>query len=85
MTPEERWVAKQDLLYKDRPCLCEHKYYESGGRLHGVTMGPDWFRITTEPKCWHHGTEAQAHYKDCVKRFNKTGDWAEFHVERKDA
>jgi hypothetical protein len=65
----------------DKPCLCQHRYLP-GGRLHGVNMPHDWFRTSTEADCWHHGTQAQAHYQACQERFRKTGDWSEFHAPR---
>lgn len=81
---QELLEKKMAWLYPDRPCICKHKWLP-GGRLHGVNMGHDWFRTTTEPECWHHGIEAQEHHKACKERFRKTGDWAEFHVRRPDA
>jgi hypothetical protein len=72
-------------LYPDpeRPCSCDHKRLPAG-LLHGVDMGHDWVRTSTNPDCWHHGTAAQAHYKACQDRFKETGDWNEFHKPRQD-
>ena len=70
-------------LYPDpkRPCICAHRI-GPGARIYGLNMGPAWGRTTTEPKCYHHGTEAQKFYDDNLRRFKKTGDWAEFHLDR---
>jgi hypothetical protein len=70
-------------LYPDpaKPCICKSAWV-NGGRLHGINMGKQWARTSTEPGCYHHGTEAQKFYDDNLRRFRKTGDWAEFHVDR---
>lgn len=71
-------------LYPDpkRPCLCDHGIGPGCRLFYGVNMGPTWGRTTTHPKCYHHGTEAQKFYEDNLRRFRKTGDWAEFLVDR---
>lgn len=38
-------------------CTCSHAF-KGLGILHGVSMGKGWVRMTTEPECPHHGTEA---------------------------
>jgi hypothetical protein len=70
-------------LYPDptKPCRCEHGW-GNGGRLHGINMGKTWGRTTTHPNCYHHGTAAQKFYDDNLRRFKKTGNWAEFHIDR---
>lgn len=76
---------KKAWLYPDpdRPCICNWGY-TSSGRLYGVNMGYDWHRTSTHDGCWHHGLKAQEHYRECQKRFRKTGKWEEFHVARED-
>ena len=41
----------------DALCPCEHEWKPCTGRLYGISMGPGWVRITTDPGCLHHGPE----------------------------
>jgi hypothetical protein len=50
-----RWLA----WLGDQDCTCSHAW-RSHGRLHGVSMGMGWSRMTTEPECPHHGIVAEA-------------------------
>jgi len=45
------------ILYgcKDDRCMCEYAWRACVGRLYGISMGPGWVRLTTDPACPHHG------------------------------
>jgi len=53
------WLYGKDGVYplKGVPCRCLHDY-KSLGTLHGMNMGKGWVRVTTDPKCPHHGVVA---------------------------
>lgn len=44
-------------------CTCPSAY-KSLGRLYGISMGMGWVRLTTDPKCPHHG---QGTENECPK------------------
>lgn len=44
------WLAFLETL----DCLCHHGIRPSG-RLHGVSMAPQWYRLDTNSECPHHG------------------------------
>lgn len=58
-------------------CRCDHIWTTS-------REGDTWARKTTHPDCYFHGTAAQKHQDECLRRYRKTGDWGEFHVQRND-
>ena len=46
-----KWLKIED-------CKCEHSW-KSLGRLHGVSCGKGWVRMTTNPECPHHGKDVK--------------------------
>jgi hypothetical protein len=40
----------------DARCPCAHRWKLCTGILYGISMGPGWVRVTTEPGCPHHGS-----------------------------
>jgi hypothetical protein len=53
------------LKIEDCPCAYEWK---SLGRLHGVSMGMGWVRVSTVPECRHHGAEAERRWRSGRRR-----------------
>jgi hypothetical protein len=46
------WLARSDPLILQ--CVCPHAY-RGGGVLYGVSEGPHWVRVSTDPACRDHG------------------------------
>lgn len=84
---ELEWLYGKGGAYDDgegiHPCLCDYAW-TSAGRIQGINMGMAWHRQTTNHRCYHHGIEAQKFYDDNLRRFKKTGNWAEFHINRRE-
>jgi hypothetical protein len=74
MTPGSPESLKQwlDWLYRryPDPCICEHEW-QHGGYDRGVDTGWHWFRVTSHPRCPHHG-ETAANYPFRTSRSAKS-------------
>ena len=58
--PEPRPATPDAIIARDWPgCACPWNW-SAIGTLYGISLGYGWTRKTTDPKCPHHGDEAEA-------------------------